>query len=110
MVHYVDIRNPKPVWNLKAHDKEVTGIALSSHCPDLLVTGSMDETVKVWDLKDQKPQHVANKNMNIGTIYALDSCMDVPYVFCAGGSKKDNNLYLWDIRESATGILTSCIA
>jgi WD40 repeat protein len=102
MIHYVDIRNPKPVWNLKAHDKEVTGIALSSHCPDLLITGSMDETVKVWDLKDDKPHFVANKVMNIGSIYSLASCPDVPYVFCAGGSKKDNSMYLWDVRESST--------
>ncbi len=32
MVYYVDTRNTKPVWTLKAHDKEVTGICLSSHC------------------------------------------------------------------------------
>ena len=45
-LHYVDIRNNVPIWNLAAHDKEITGFAHSSECADMLVTVSMDETVK----------------------------------------------------------------
>jgi len=71
---------------------------------DLLMTGSMDEVVKVWDLQGGQPTFVTQKNMGIGNIYTLASCPDVPYVFCAGGSRKDNYLYLWDSRESDSGI------
>lgn len=70
------------------------------------MTGSMDESVKVWDLKDGKPALVTEKKMAIGQIYALSACPDVPYVFCAGGSKKDNHLYVWDSRENDSG--TAC--
>ena|SRR5271156_1316334 len=94
---------PQPLWTLKAHAVEVTGLALSSHCKDLLLTGGMDEAVKVWDLKDNKPQFVTEKSMHIGQILTLSGCPNVPYVFCAGGNKKDNFMYLWDIRENDTG-------
>lgn len=70
---------------------------------DLLITGSMDETVKVWDLKDGTPSFVSQKNMAIGQVYVLGSCPDVPYVFCGGGSKKDSHLYVWDSRENEQG-------
>lgn len=67
------------------------------------MTGSMDESVKVWDLADGTPTFVSQKNMSIGQIYTLVACPDVPYVFCGGGSKKDNHLYVWDSRENEAG-------
>jgi WD40 repeat protein len=73
------------------------------------MTGSMDEVVKVWDLEGGKPTFVSEKNMGIGTIYTLAACPDIPYVFCAGGSRKDNYLYLWDSRESDPGQQTNLV-
>jgi len=99
-LHYVDIRSSIPMWNLNAHEKEVTGFAQSSACEDMLVTVSMDETVKVWDLKDHDPQLVTRRELNIGEIYTIDSCPDVPYVFCIGGKHKTTPMYLWDSREN----------
>ena len=57
----------------------------------------------VWDIKDSAPELVHGKNVNVGSIYALSACPDVPYVFCAGGKNKDNQMYLWDSRESEQG-------
>ncbi|ODM88554.1 Periodic tryptophan protein 1 [Orchesella cincta] len=99
MVHHVDVRATKPIWNLNAHTSAVGGLALSSYCKDMLVTGSQDETAKVWDLKDNAPALVTEKKLNIGHIYAISSCPDSPYVFAAGGANPDNHLYVWDIRE-----------
>lgn len=103
MVHYVDIRQSKPVWNLNAHTSSVGGLALSSFCKDFMVTGSQDEKAKVWDIKDSTPTLVVEKQMNIGHIYALTACPDSPYVFAAGGAKPDNHLYIWDARDSQEG-------
>jgi len=99
-VSYVDLRaGKKPVWNLKAHAEEAV-MTISSGCETFFVTASHDESVKVWDLKDNyPPELVTQKMMNIGAIYTIRSCPDVPYVFCAGGTKKDNFMYLWDSRD-----------
>jgi len=99
----VDARKAGAFWSIQAHEKEATGLCLSSYCADLMVTASVDETVKVWDIKDKEPKLVTVKNLNIGPIYTLTACPDVPYVFCAGGSKKDNHMYLWDTRENEQG-------
>ncbi|CAL8115492.1 unnamed protein product [Orchesella dallaii] len=105
MVHYVDIRATKPIWNLNAHTSAVGGLALSSYCKDMLVTGSQDETAKVWDLKDDSPSLVTEKQMQIGHIYAISACPDSPYVFAAGGANPNNHLYVWDARE-IPGVVT----
>lgn len=103
MVHYVDLRTSQPVWNLNAHTSSVGGLALSSFCQDFLVTGSQDESCKVWDIKDNKPDLVMEKEMKIGHIYAITACPDSPYVFAAGGANPDNHLYVWDAREHQEG-------
>lgn len=104
MVHYVDLRQNKPVWNLNAHTSSVGGLALSSYCRDFLVTGSQDEKAKVWDIKDDTPTLVIENDLKIGHIYAITPCPESPYVFAAGGSNADNHLYVWDARENEEGV------
>ncbi|XP_007497472.1 DNA damage-binding protein 2 isoform X2 [Monodelphis domestica] len=41
----------KGVWNLRLHKKKVTHVALNPHCDWLLATASVDQTVKIWDLR-----------------------------------------------------------
>ncbi|XP_007497473.2 DNA damage-binding protein 2 isoform X3 [Monodelphis domestica] len=41
----------KEVWNLRLHKKKVTHVALNPHCDWLLATASVDQTVKIWDLR-----------------------------------------------------------
>jgi WD40 repeat protein len=104
-ISYYDIRgSKKPMWNLKAHDSDCI-FALSTHCRELMISGSHDETVKVWNMENSPftnsvPELVTVKHMNIGPILSLKANPDVSYVFCAGGMKKDNYLYVWDVRES----------
>ncbi|XP_028582303.2 DNA damage-binding protein 2 isoform X1 [Podarcis muralis] len=42
------------VWNLKLHKKKVTHVEFNSHCDWLLATASVDQTVKIWDLRNIK--------------------------------------------------------
>ena len=39
--------------------------------------------------------------MRLGQLHDLATCPDAPFVVCVGGDKKDDNLKVWDIRESA---------
>ena len=47
-VHMIDVRQEKKsLWTLNAHHEGINGMTLSSQCPDILITGSSDKTMKV---------------------------------------------------------------
>jgi len=93
-----DVRTDSPVYTLKAHDDAIPGLALSSQVPGCLVTASADETVKVWDIQDDKPSLVASRNAQVGKILSACCCPDAPFVFSFGGEKQ--GLRVFDITES----------
>ncbi|XP_059483126.1 periodic tryptophan protein 1 homolog isoform X2 [Neocloeon triangulifer] len=99
-VFYYDVRNKEPVWSLEAHSKEVTGLSLSCSCPGLLVTGSMDGKMAVWDMLTGEPEKIDEKDMGVGAIVALSTSPDSPFVVCVGGDKKDNNFTVWQMENS----------
>lgn len=98
-VFYMDQRSDKPVFTLSAHSEAVTGICQSSSVPGLLVTTSTDKTMKIWDIQDNKPSTVLERNLRLNQLFCVDSCPEAPFVFAVGGEKE---IKVWDIRESAT--------
>lgn len=42
------------LWNLRLHKKKVAHVALNPCCDWLLATASVDQTVKIWDLRQIK--------------------------------------------------------
>ncbi|KAL0790998.1 hypothetical protein Bca101_007244 [Brassica carinata] len=50
----------KPSFTLQAHHKPATCVSYNISAPNLLATGSMDKTVKLWDLSDNKPSCIAS--------------------------------------------------
>ncbi|XP_004708493.1 DNA damage-binding protein 2 isoform X1 [Echinops telfairi] len=42
------------LWNLRLHKKKVTHVALNPLCDWLLATASVDQSVKIWDLRQVK--------------------------------------------------------
>ena len=100
-IHMFDARQDKSLWTLNAHSEGVNGMSLSTQCPDCLITASSDKTVKVWDISDNTPTFVLERNFNLGTLHCLEGCPDAPFVMVAGGDKPDNNLKVFDIRENA---------
>jgi hypothetical protein len=61
----VDIRQDKAFISMQAHEESVSVLALSSRVPGLLVTGSSDEIVKIWDIKESELDLVFQKNLDI---------------------------------------------
>ncbi|XP_048767174.1 periodic tryptophan protein 1 homolog isoform X2 [Ostrea edulis] len=98
-VFYMDSRLQKPVFLLSAHDESVTGICQSSSVPGLLITTSTDKTMKVWDIQNNKPSTVLERNLRLNQLFCADVCPEAPFVFAIGGEKE---IKVWDIRESAT--------
>jgi WD40 repeat protein len=60
-----DIRNSEPVFTIKAHEASVSSMAMSSEVPNLLVTGSEEENIKIWDIKGTTIDLVHEKKFKI---------------------------------------------
>ncbi|XP_043269292.1 periodic tryptophan protein 1 homolog [Venturia canescens] len=100
-VECIDIRQETILWQVSAHEKEITGLSLSTSCPGLLLTASADGVVKVWDvIKPEVLEPVWEKKMNLGDIQCLAQSPDSPFIFAVGGDNKANNFKVWDLLES----------
>ncbi|XP_012267776.2 periodic tryptophan protein 1 homolog [Athalia rosae] len=100
-IFYIDTRNEKPLWTVSAHEKEVTGLILSSSCPGLLVSCSTDSCLKVWDvISNEKPELVWETKTNLGALQCLEASPNSPFMFATGGDNKSHNFKLYDLLES----------
>ncbi|KAK3763000.1 hypothetical protein RRG08_041616 [Elysia crispata] len=98
MLYEVDVRQDKPLFTLSAHEEGVTGVALSTQIPGLLVTSSPDKHLKVWDIENSRPSLVLNRNLRMDVLHCVNCNPDHPFVFAVGANK---DFKVWDIRESA---------
>ncbi|XP_069640656.1 DNA damage-binding protein 2 isoform X2 [Haliaeetus albicilla] len=69
------------IWKLKLHRKKVTHVEFNSRCEWLLATASVDQTVKIWDLRNIK-----NK-MNFLHVLPHDKPVNAAYFSPTDGAK-----------------------
>ncbi|KAJ1965065.1 rRNA-processing protein [Dipsacomyces acuminosporus] len=104
-VRYFDIRNVKsgkggePVYTLIAHDEAVSAMDQHPTVAGLLVTGSADETVKVWDVRENKPSMVISRNLDVGSVFAAKFCPDASMLLAVAGSQSESRI--WDMSTNA---------
>jgi periodic tryptophan protein 1 len=102
MVLYYDARkgsDSAPVFTLAAHSDPVSALDISPYIPGLMLTGSSDKTLKVWDILSGSPSMVCSRDVEAGKIFAASFCKDSPYLVAVGGSK--GVLSVWNITENA---------
>ncbi|GMH35121.1 hypothetical protein BSKO_02989 [Bryopsis sp. KO-2023] len=102
VVHCFDARKgggSEPVFRLAAHEKPTTVLSFSPLAPDLLMTASIDKTVKIWDIGGGAPSLVVEKNVGAGSIFTGGFCGgSAPYLIYVGGDVGD--VVIWDTRAS----------
>lgn len=89
----------KPLYTLSAHDKPATSLCFNPLAPDMLVTASVDKTVKLWDVSDNAPKLVATEDLKVGSVFSVGFPSDMPHILAAGGSK--GVVSVWDILYKA---------
>jgi periodic tryptophan protein 1 len=85
-----DVRNMTsgmiPQLSFQAHDEACTSLHFSPLVSGMMVTGSSDEMVKVWDMHAQpRPKCIAYKTMGVGGLFAANYFTNEPYLLAAGG-------------------------
>lgn len=87
----------KPVWMLQAHDAEVSSFAFNQYVPGLMVSGSSDRSVKLWNVSGDKPSMVLTRNLDVGRVFSVNfaPAEDAKSVLSVGGS--EGALKIWDV-------------
>ncbi|KAJ2161950.1 rRNA-processing protein [Coemansia sp. RSA 552] len=99
-VRYFDARSPgASIFTLVAHDEAVSAMDQHPSVAGILVTGSADETVKVWDVRAAKPSMVLSRNLDVGSVFAAKFCPDEPMLLAIGGSSGESKI--WDLSTNA---------
>jgi len=80
------------VWSMQAHDVACTSV---QDCPvaDCLVTCGLDGIAKVWSSPGTTPKLIMEKNLNAGPLFACQSYVEAPGLFCFGGKCP----VMWDL-------------
>ncbi|EEH59363.1 uncharacterized protein MICPUCDRAFT_55318 [Micromonas pusilla CCMP1545] len=84
-----------PLFSLAAHESATTSLSISPGTPTLVASCSTDKTVKLWDITNDEPSLVAQKDPDVGAIFSVGFSTSVPYLIGCAGSKGE--VAVWDI-------------
>jgi periodic tryptophan protein 1 len=100
----------KARWHLQAHDKSLNTFSLNPAVPGFLATGSVDRTVKIWDLSPASgPSMVTSRDLDVGKVFAANFAPDEAVAFRLAVAGSKGAVQVWDtstnraVREAFAG-------
>lgn len=102
-VYKFDTRSEgKPLWQLKAHDGEITSFDLNIHVENYMVTGSMDKHLKLWNLSNDSPSMLVSRDFDTGKIFSVGFCPDYSRRGCVSIAGSRGGLKVWNTFSNRT--------
>lgn len=86
---------------LAAHNKSTTAVAFNPQVDGLLLTGSTDKRVKLWEISTEgskPPRELACEDLKVGAVFGAAFCRDTPMLVAAGGAK--GAVAVWDTTQN----------
>eukprot|EP00049_Salpingoeca_infusionum_P013030 m.242834 g.242834 ORF g.242834 m.242834 type:complete len:639 (+) comp15337_c1_seq15:121-2037(+) len=85
-IYQCDVKAPgETMFKLKAHDSATTAMSCSPSINGLLVSGSTDHIIKIWDIQGASPRMVSSQDPSLGPVYTIRFCPDFGAVIACGG-------------------------
>eukprot|EP00005_Dracoamoeba_jomungandri_P002323 CAMPEP_0174261018 /NCGR_PEP_ID=MMETSP0439-20130205/11184_1 /TAXON_ID=0 /ORGANISM="Stereomyxa ramosa, Strain Chinc5" /LENGTH=412 /DNA_ID=CAMNT_0015345427 /DNA_START=97 /DNA_END=1335 /DNA_ORIENTATION=+ len=75
----------EPVFAVKAHEKELTAIAINPVIPGFVVTASEDKKLRMWDINVEPPKGLGFRSSAVAEAFAVSFCEDSPFTVAVGG-------------------------
>lgn len=97
----------KPVWTLQAHDRSVSSFDVSAAIPGFLVSGSVDKTVKLWNMRAAPggggggPSMVASRDLGVGKVFSTRFAPDAEVAFRVAVAGSKGVVTVWDTSTNA---------
>ncbi|KAI8324673.1 U5 small nuclear ribonucleoprotein 40 kDa protein [Martensiomyces pterosporus] len=101
-----DVRSLAPVYTLRGHSDTVMGISVSSRTGNYLVSTSLDNTVRLWDLRPYSSSPNRCERVFAGAPHGYEKnlikpAFDKDEAMVASGSA-DRTLTIWSMRTGET--------
>lgn len=80
------------------HESKIFTVRFNPVMPNLLYSGSWDNSVKFWDVRSNKSTHSLARTNVIGD--SVDMMRDLNTVVTSGGGSLGASIFLWDLRKS----------
>jgi histone-binding protein RBBP4 len=101
MIYYIslstDLRINKPILSIEGHIEEVNSFDINPYNEYLIVSGSSDNTISLWDMRNLSSKKKTFIGHTSSVNKVLFSNVDSDYIFSLGG---DSKICIWSIESS----------
>ena len=108
-VRFYNISSDKRLlFSISCHNSACTSISFNPFVPGLLLTASIDKSLKIWDFSTEDgAKCLIDREAQLGKIFTASFCVDNPWLVAAAGSKASMNvLNLTDFQTTKDFIST----
>ncbi|CAD7089295.1 unnamed protein product [Hermetia illucens] len=98
-VHYIDIRKKKPLWSVKAHLDEISGICFNPEAKNMLITSSADGFCKIWKYSESELKQIYSHDFKLGRLQCMKQSPEDPFTFAFGGEKQSQPFKVYNIKN-----------